>query len=475
MARDCRKKKADEVQKQKNVGAVDQSSVHSTSSTASVGAVALINSATAGSGLGRLVMAISDQEERMDSFQVLDGTRPEVVVMMAVDSGSEVHTAPVTSPWNVEQFDKTSICLSDVQGNKLMVYGTALLNYGVHDVCGNVIEIGTRFLVSDTVKFVLSVGELGRHGWNTILGTMPCLSHEAGCQVPLTRNGNTFYLSARLGFLGDAPWKMVAMTSAESATPSPSGRELGSSSASGALLPPLTEAIPVPMDAVPAWSPVAAVRDRLKALNGPTYRAKDELWKRLCEYEARAEQQLRERQWIEARKNELIQGARPHEAEILDAPSKPEDPMEIERHEVTHIPPMPWCLACRLGKGRDASHFRSPGVPEAAQIQIDFCFLRDDAAAYDVAEPAPENPWATILCAVDVATQNPLAIALPGKNAELEYAIGQLISFIKRIGYTELVIRSDGEPSITANVDRLMAEIKKTGIFKHVLNIFKHC
>ena len=121
MARDCRKKKADEAQKQKNVGAVDQSSVQSTSSTASVGAVALVNSITAGSELGRLVMAISDQGERVDSYQVLDGTRPEVVVMMAVDSGSVVHTAPVTFPWNVEQFDKTSIFMSDVQGNKLKV------------------------------------------------------------------------------------------------------------------------------------------------------------------------------------------------------------------------------------------------------------------------------------------------------------------------------------------------------------------
>ena len=203
----------------------------------------------------------------------------------------------------------------------------------------------------------------------------------------------------------------------------------------------------------------------LRALNRPIYGAEDELWKRLCECEARAEQQLRERQWIEARKNELIQGARPHEAEIRDAPSKPEDPVEIGRHEVTHIPPMLWCLACRLGKGRDASHFRSPAVRETAQIQVDFCFLREDAPACDVAtDPMPENNWATILCAVDVATQNPLAIALPGKNAELEYAIGQIISFIKRHGYTELVIRSDGEPAVTAIVDRLMAEIKKTGV-----------
>ena len=79
-------------------------------------------------------------------------------------------------------------------------------------------------------------------------------------------------------------------------------------------------------------------------------------------------------------------------------------------------------------------------------------------------DPVPQNPWATILCAVDVASQNPSAVALPGKNAELEYTIGQIISFIKSLGYTELVIRSDGEPALTAIVDRLMAEIKKTGV-----------
>ena len=148
MARDCRKKKADGALKQKNVGAVE-SSVHSTSSTASVGAVALISSTTAGSGLGRLVMAISDQGERVDSYPV--------------DSGSEVHTAPVTFPWNVEQFDTTSICLSDVQGNKSKVYGTALLNYGVHDVgsdtekCSFSGRIGSPWLEHNSGNHAVSV------------------------------------------------------------------------------------------------------------------------------------------------------------------------------------------------------------------------------------------------------------------------------------------------------------------------------
>ena len=142
---------------------------------------------------------------------------------------------------------------------------------------------------------------------------------------------------------------------------------------------------------------------------------------------------------------------------MLNAPSKPEDPMEIERHDRCRG-------ASRVAWERveNASHFRSPAVREAAQIQIDFCFLREDEASCDVDETVPENPWATILFAVDVATQNPLEIALPGKNAELEYAVGQIFCIIKRIGYTELVIRSDGEPSITAIVDRIMAEIKKT-------------
>ena len=260
------------------------------------------------------------------------------------------------------------------------------LNYGVHDVNGSIIEIGTRFVISDTVKFVLSAGELGRHGWSRTLGITPSLTHEAGCHVPLTRKANTFCLSARFGFYGESPWKMVATTTSGSdsavAAPSSHGLELptvsssSASGASGALLPPLVEALPAPVgiDVVP---PDVHLRPVLSACNVPIYGTKDELWKRLCEYEARAEQQLRGRQWIEARKEEFLQGARPREAEILDAPSKPEDRVEIERHEVTHIPPMPWCLALRFGKGRD-----------------------EDAASYDIDATVPD-PWATILCAVD--------------------------------------------------------------------------
>ena len=65
---------------------------------------------------------------------------------------------------------------------------------------------------------------------------------------------------------------------------------------------------------------------------------------------------------------------------------------------------------------------------------------------------------------MDVATQNPLAIGLPGKNAELEYAIWAAYWLHQETWVHGIVIRSDREPAITAIVDRLMAEIKKTGV-----------
>ena len=78
----------------------------------------MLSSPSACSRFGRPVMGISDQAGQ-DSYQVSDGTRTEVVLMMATDSGSEVHTAPVTFPWNLAHFDATTICLADAQGNKL--------------------------------------------------------------------------------------------------------------------------------------------------------------------------------------------------------------------------------------------------------------------------------------------------------------------------------------------------------------------
>ena len=239
-------------------------------------------------------------------------------------------------------------------------------------------------------------------------GTYPTLAHHDGAAIPLTRQGNTFYLACRLGWLGKSSWKMVAVadevqdsgTASSSTAPAPSAE-------SGALIAtPLSPELPAPTGkeevpletameiserpALSCGSSVVALKARLKVLKGPVYGTKGELWRRLCEYEARAEQRTRERQWIEARKEEMIKGMLPVAPEMPDAPVAPEDPAEIERHEATHIPPAPLCLACRLGKGREAAHARAIVPREAAQVQIDFSFLKENAEPYPHDE-GPEN------------------------------------------------------------------------------------
>ena len=89
------------------------------------------------------------------------------------------------------------------------------------------------------------------------------------------------------------------------------------------------------------------------------------------EYEARQDRQEAERLWMEQRKENILAGARPQEPEKLPIPEPPSDPLEIDRRLLTHCPPQPWCLACRLGKGNDARHPAMNSKLEAAKLQLD--------------------------------------------------------------------------------------------------------
>ena len=174
----------------------------------------------------------------------------------------------------------------------------------MHDVNGNIIEIGTRFLISDTVKFVLPVGELGRHGWSTTLGPRPWSKHEAGCQVPLTRKANTFLLVCSLVILRRIPlppqfraviwrvrrlhhldwigldWIELPAASTWSASGTPGRCFLRSQKRSQHQSEWTWYWQNVPLRPVlSASSPVAALSDKLMAPSGPIYGTKDKLWK----------------------------------------------------------------------------------------------------------------------------------------------------------------------------------------------------
>ena len=57
-------------------------------------------------------------------------------------------------------------------------------------------------------------------------------------------------------------------------------------------------------------------------------------------------------------------------AQLARAPEPPRKPShdEARRHELTHLPDAPWCEACVLGRGREASH-RRRAVPDPDHIE----------------------------------------------------------------------------------------------------------
>ena len=77
------------------------------------------------------------------------------------------------------------------------------------------------------------------------------------------------------------------------------------------------------------------------------------------------------------------EGPQPVSADPLpaSAPARPGDPTaeERERHELTHMPPAPWCEACISGRGRDACHRPVPNRlgAELPVIQMDYLFATD--------------------------------------------------------------------------------------------------
>ena len=413
---DCLKKESDN--KKKGVGAVDEGDEQD------VGAIEI-------EYFDKRVMAIGLDVAFLSSDV-------EDQILMAIDSGSEVHTGPMELLWNVPM-EPCQTRLRDVQGCSIKVYGQACVEYDVLDIEGLTRKVATTFIVSDTRKFVLSAGELLRNGWKVRLGIKAAL-YKNNKGIPLERIGNTWYIRCVLVNGPSNGARTVAPLDVETAA---------------SYQPPLGETLSAPVGdtEVPAQaleraperpmltgsSPAGDMRARLRVLGGAIYGTKEDLFKRVCEYEAIAEKRAREQQWVENRKKQLMEGSRPAEANLPRTPAMPIDPVEIERHEVTHLPSAPWCVACRLSKGNDAVR-PSAVKKEASRIQVDYCFMKEDDQPYE--ELIPENPWCTILCAVDVATQNPLTVGLPGKTAEVEYSVGQLVAFVRRMGQPEVVVRS---------------------------------
>ena len=132
--------------------------------------------------------------------------------------------------------------------------------------------------------------------------------------------------------------------------------------------------------------------------------------------------------------------------QVMRDPGQP-TAREREEHEITHLPPRPWCKWCCFGRGQHDHHrtvMRQDGPEEIAipSISLDYCFMGSRHTK------ASDNP---IVVAFDNRT-NAMAAWQVFEKGSVIWVAREVNAFIKSLGYDQMriTLKSDGERSITS-------------------------
>ena len=138
------------------------------------------------------------------------------------------------------------------------------------------------------------------------------------------------------------------------------------------------------------------------------------------------------------------------ESERVKTIASPGNPtkQEVDEHMMCHVPFRSWCEFCVKGKAVSMPHHRISddrrnGVPV---ISIDYAFMGSEDGAS-----------VTVLIMQDRASRYITANVVQEKGIN-EYAVKRLGADISMLGYKEIVLKSDQEPSIVALKDRVKAD-----------------
>ena len=130
----------------------------------------------------------------------------------------------------------------------------------------------------------------------------------------------------------------------------------------------------------------------------------------------------------------------------------PGNPTEHERelHCATHIPYRAWCPICVKAKGKEEPH-RSQRKKEASckpTISLDYKSFGQEIDFEDKA---------TAVVGKDEKTKIKFAHICETKGSSDLWAVEKLGADLDRLGYTDVILKSDGEPAII----QLLEELKK--------------
>jgi len=123
--------------------------------------------------------------------------------------------------------------------------------------------------------------------------------------------------------------------------------------------------------------------------------------------------------------------------------------VEVEAHEMTHLPFRSWCRHCVKGRGVESAHRKvkreDGGLPE---IHVDFAFPNSKVGIEGL----------IVVVAKERSSRMVLSEVIPRKGTVGKFASTRIVAFIRELGYgsSPIIVKSDQEPAVTALVNDIV-------------------
>ena len=226
---------------------------------------------------------------------------------------------------------------------------------------------------------------------------------------------------------------------------------------------PMPESIEVEGVTLTSESTAAELKRACRALGVGATGSKTVLFRRLVKYMKRKEAEATLSLQEAARCAERI----PVEEKVPKGPT----PEEEARHNLTHIPFAKWCPICVSTRSRRDSHVQGSEAhrsrSEVPTIALDFFYADVDGGDLHFMQKEKKrgSEKGLVLACVCSGTGMLRAIPLPSKErSSLQYAAREVLSFISYLGYSEVSVRGDNEPSMTLLVDKVVQARTQVGL-----------
>ena len=124
---------------------------------------------------------------------------------------------------------------------------------------------------------------------------------------------------------------------------------------------------------------------------------------------------------------------------------------EIASHEITHLPPKPWCESCQRGRANDKPHAKlgeDSFQANTPTICIDF-FYHGVTGEESKNDSDVDDIKAVSLIAVDGTSGYPIAVTAPTKGGrDLDFFARAIVRFSALMRHQKVCIMGDQEASI---------------------------